>query len=710
MAFTCFDVFDTVLTRTVGSPSSVFLLLGRLLVRRNMIDISAEGFARARISAEYRAYKNHGIAHTTLFHIYNELANSIGLHKDLSSEILQLERELERRLLQGVEANRVLVAAARAKGEAIAFLSDMYLSSEFLRDQLLTHGFWQYGDKLYVSCEIGEDKLTGGLFREFLRRENLFTNDVSFHRGNSANADILPARQTGLRVRPFLQGNLNRYERILEQHTWRTEGLSSFFAGASRLARLNLEGEDDGKNVQRCVSVGVMGPVLTGFLLWVFRKAKENNLKRLYFVSREGEILLRMAQRLLQKLPLQLDLRYFYASRQVLNLAGMRCEDPKLWSWIWDPTDVFSVESLLARVALKPTDVADLLKEAGFSSRNWQSNLSSVEREKLRSLFYHPDVKRLIYHRAVNQELVVTKYLQQEGMLDDDSWAFVDLGWAASMQNALSVVLSNKGKHSPLGFYMGLIEHPEEPFFGKREAYLFDADQRIGFFREAREGWVPLLEAFCAATHGTVIDLKINNDKVEPVLREQNNRPCLEWGLSTIQDAACRFVDCLDLDLELVNPFADMRLPSVELLTAFWSHPTRKEVRVWGSFPWEDGVGKESYVNPLVERLTWKRAWRYWLNGTDIYHHRAAWRSGCVAASSWPLRTMVRFIVPAVERLKDPRQKLLTLCWEKVEHFERRGWSVVGLPFRIVAFLIKIQILRRIVECFRRQTAATRCA
>jgi hypothetical protein len=55
-----FDVFDTVLTRVVGSPRTLFLLLGKRLAGLSIIDCTPETFTRARINAERYALKKSG--------------------------------------------------------------------------------------------------------------------------------------------------------------------------------------------------------------------------------------------------------------------------------------------------------------------------------------------------------------------------------------------------------------------------------------------------------------------------------------------------------------------------------------------------------------------------------------------------------------------------------------------------------------------------
>ena len=709
MPLVSFDVYDTVVTRAVGSPPSVFLLLGRYLTRQGCHLLSAEAFARARMTAEDRAYKTHGVARTTLQHIYDELAYAIGLSSNESQAIMAAECELEARLLRVIDDNRDRVAASRAQGATIAFLSDMYLPAEFFFRELHRHGLWTDTDRLYLSCDIGELKLTGGLFREFLGREGASPREVSFHRGNHGVADVLQAQRAGIHVEPFLEGNLNRYEQILEAHAWRTEGLSSLFAGASRLARLRVSASRDGEKIQRDVAAGVMGPVLTGFLLWVLRRAMALKVERLYFISRDGEILFQLAQRLAKKLSSPVELRYLYLSRQVINLCGMVQDDEALWSWLWDQSDFMSVEAVLARLFLEPAEIGSILQEGGFAEADWRRNLNPREREQLRALFAHKSVKQAIIRSAEERQDIVTRYLRQEGLFDDVSWCLVDLGWSGSMQNALAVVLANQGRPAPRAFYFGLVDRPNETEFGARECYLFDANRKLGFYAEVLDGWVQLLEAFCAGTHGTVIDLLDAKSTITPVLRETHNQAVLDWGLPVVQYTTCQFVDALELSPELVNPFVNVKEPLVEVLRAFWSKPRLEEVRVWGAFPWEDGLGRLVNINPLVKPFTASHVLNAVLQGFVKCHHRAAWRQGCLVLSPTYVRLALRALEPYLKLRSRNQQQILHVCWSKVENCEMRGQVLAGLLFRAIAYFVRPDRWRRTVAYLLRRPVPKAC-
>ena len=62
------------------------------------------------------------------------------------------------------------------------------------------------------------------------------------------------------------------------------------------------------------------------------------------------------------------------------------------------------------------------------------------------------------------------------------------------------------------------------------------------------------------------------------------------------------FLEHLLLDKNLVNPWADMRPATAELLGAFWVNPSRLEAAVWGEFPYEDDQAG-TYRKQIIRNL-----------------------------------------------------------------------------------------------------------
>src|SRR6266404_8380210 len=104
MPLASFDVFDTVLTRSVGTPASMFLLLGRRLSRRGVITCSAEAFARARVNAQKLARLHQSSGEITLIDIYRQLGVALGLDARQQAQLADEEQRLEAELIRSVPA------------------------------------------------------------------------------------------------------------------------------------------------------------------------------------------------------------------------------------------------------------------------------------------------------------------------------------------------------------------------------------------------------------------------------------------------------------------------------------------------------------------------------------------------------------------------------------------------------------------------------
>ncbi len=626
-----FDVFDTVITRAVGTPAAVFLLLGRILKNMSLIGCTPEAFACIRIDAERRATKNAEDGAVSLRQIYAEVQISLGLTEEDSLRLMNLECELEAKVIRAVPGAKDRIQNARNHGLRVLFLSDMYLSSSFIQKQLSHHGLWLDGDTCYVSCEYGKSKRSGKLFRELLRREGV-APDFIVHCGNHPDADVQIAKHIGLHVEPFLDGNPNRYEQILDSHIRATEGLSSAMAGASRLARLTVPVKSPKEEILRDVAAGVIAPLLVGYVLWILRRAQQLCLKRLCFVSRDGQILFGIARRLAKTLNVGCNLRYIYGSRQSWNLPAITRIDQEQLAWIWDLTGFPTVRNVLSRVCIKPEEIQESLNSLGITEKMWSAHLPGKEISAICDLLLKDGrLHELILQKASQKRAVILKYLNQEGLLDTVDWGMVDVGWLGSLQDSLERILTAEGKNLPYGFYFGLRKNPLGNRLDRREAYFFDERLGLGYSEIfPRYGLLKWMEAFCSADHGTVMDFEEKEKEVRPVLKENGNQPLREWGLSAIQKTVYCFAENLLLDSSLINVDADVRNATAEALKAFCLKPSFQEVKAFADFPVEIGLGKDSCMVRLAEGYRWSHIVKSFRAGKAMHDHPAIWCEGAL--------------------------------------------------------------------------------
>ena len=107
--------------------------------------------------------------------------------------------EVEREQLCSVRSIWERINYLHDRGENIYYISDMYLPASFLKDLLVTHGFWKEGDRLYVSSTYGVTKRSGNLYK-LIADENQLTFSRWYHCGDNRHSDYKMPQQWGIRV------------------------------------------------------------------------------------------------------------------------------------------------------------------------------------------------------------------------------------------------------------------------------------------------------------------------------------------------------------------------------------------------------------------------------------------------------------------------------------------------------------------------------
>ncbi len=624
-----FDIFDTVLTRRAGSPQKLFLLLGVRLRGQGKLNCSPQAFAQARVDAECRVGKNSPGREVTLRAIHAELASALQLAESDSDWLMDAEMALEAELLCPVPGIEAILANAR-QTQRIRFVSDMYLPGSFLASQLRRFDLWKDGDVLYVSCDAGCSKEGGRLYRHVARQEGVPANGITHH-GNDAHLDGFEAKRAGLKIEPAQRANLTRYEGMLDSYAAVTDGMSSFFAGAARLARLQVPAESEREEALRDVAADVAGPTLCAYVLWVLNSAVRMKLDRLYFISRDGEILLPLARKIAKWMGYDIELNYLFGSRQAWHLPALNGLDSGL-DWIADRDLFLSVRSMLRRIGLEPQELETELKSIGLDSGQWDCDLKKNEISSIVDQLRRPRVQWIIQERGSSRLETVISYLSQEGVLDNVRWGYVDVGWHGRMQRSLATMVRKGGGNLPAGFYFGLVERQQDA--GPMLAYMADWAQGAGLL-DCLRGPHMLIEVFCAGTTGLLLDYRRREGSdVVPVFKTSANSAVIDWGIEIVQRTVWNFADHLSLEHDLLNARADLRGAIFDLLRTFWSSPTPSWAGAWGSFPSEDdqtGSFSVRFARPLKWADMFMRiAPRY----VTLAAHPFRWQSGSLAQSS----------------------------------------------------------------------------
>jgi predicted HAD superfamily hydrolase len=581
-----FDVFDTALVRTWINPTDLFWELGQQLAQKQLIAVTPDDWKRLRVASEEKARRISSTGEVTLEEIYSCIASSLNWSEQEISEAIASEISLEILSLQPVPEIQIKLQALFDAKERVIFISDMYLDSNTIEIVLKKNHLWVDGCSLYVSSEMKINKASGKLFQHCLDAQKINASQL-IHTGDNQNSDVEVPRKLNIQAHSFTQAHLNRYEKLIAENLDLPLKFRSLIAGASRLTRLQSQEDTPDKKVIWDISASVIAPTLFGFVYWCLTQAQAEGIKRLYFVARDGQILLKVARVICQNWKIDIDCRYLYGSRQAWHFPALQELGEAEFNWIFEPTYFLSVYSVLERVNLKPQQLLDCLTKGGFPENIWNKNLDNDERARLRELFKKNEVIDLILLNASTYREKAIAYFKQEGMGDGVQFSIVDIGWNGRLQRSLSNLLviaglyPSRGTH---GFYFGLRKRLKAFEVDTLLSYFIDPDLPSSERLDLCHGMV--LELFTAADHGSTVRFDEYEGKFVPILRSARNEKALNWGLSVQQNSVVEFASQFTTNISYQECNVDLFLKTSEqLLRAFIRFPGYQESVVFGSYP-----------------------------------------------------------------------------------------------------------------------------
>lgn len=641
MRVKAYDVFDTAVTRCFARPRDIFAETALRSAILRGAGFGPDEWSETRERAETIARRGKRSGEITVAEISSVLAKEVRLSADQLRAVLDLEWQIELESILPVQPMKREIAAVRAAGTPVAFLSDTYMSADQIRCLLIRCGIWKEGDIVLVSSEEDASKHSGALFRKANRAYEIIS-----HTGDNCHADVGMARLHGIEARHFTGAHLNRYELSIADDPCFPKRVRSLIAGAARAARLSRE-EAEGEQAEVLWSTGadLIGPVFFGFVEWILRNAVERGLETIYFVSRDGQLLLAIAHQIIDSWQLPISANYLYGSRQAWHLPATTCVDEHVISWAVDMTRFSSIDDIAQRLDLESSIIQEALARHGVAEISPESNLVPAQRETLRRILRSDmAIQDEIVLRASHARKFALAYLRQEGLLDKKKCALVDVGWQGRLAHSLSRLLAIGGRplsDQPGWYYFALTRRgragdANDPV--KKKAYFYHGDSPRG--RTAIMKCREIYEIFLQATHGSVMGYCEKEGRFEPVLADEKNTPAVQWGLKSQQGGSLAFArKCCETLAWDEAVTGDWTALAEKLLKALICHPTVAEARHFGGFRFADGQVETSRV-ALARAWTVREALIAFLSAEAESRH--IWSQGSEVLSSRTARLLLR--------------------------------------------------------------------
>lgn len=596
-----FDIFDTCFVRACGRPENIFDIVARKIFGSDADDSLIFDFSATRIASEKLVRRISKHEEVTLVEIYSQC--SFKDITDFSAEKLaQIEIDVEKDILVPVYDIKHRIASLRNEGHQIYFISDMYLPSEFIEELLKIHGFWQQGDKLYVSSSCLKTKATGNLYRLIAETNNLKFKNWT-HYGDNEHSDYKVPKKLGIKAKRVIH-NYTYYENsVLKQNYYPGIFVNELLSGISKAVRLSLS-----ENIHSKFASDLIAPVYVPFVLSILQDAKENGIKSICFLARDGQIFYKIALHFSHLYP-EIKLNYIHVSRASLYFPGIdNLNAESLLSIIKydiNDQDIFKVlRKLIAQ------DVCEKIEGVDCNIKN----VSSLK-ESCYSLFENEKINKILNDYHALQRKYVLKYFIQEGLASlGYPTAIVDLRGSRSCQKAINNILSSNGYNEVKGYYFDVLKEqlPGGEYFSwyYESRYLYG---RTGLYLEGNV----LEEYFCLTNEPRTIGYNYVGGKIYPIY--DNSSTTENEQIKLIHDQVVSYFCELYLKCGLYRHVVEIKYLAVRLISDFMITPKREYLKCL-RFVKQRSIPLINLFTPTI-CLTHNYCWQ---NGSLIYTFRTA--------------------------------------------------------------------------------------
>ncbi|HFV5160422.1 TPA: HAD-IA family hydrolase, partial [Escherichia coli] len=553
----------------------------------------------------------------TLDEIYDKIKEFYKLDRETINNMKWAEVEYETKIIKPRPAGKKLWDIAKKTGKPIYIISDMYLPKDAILNILKINGYDGF-EKVYISNEYGVSKKEGGLFDLVINESGVSPNNI-LHIGDNNISDNKEPKARGIKTYRLIR-SIDRlrssevYSKIYPEKIGNNELSRSLLAGLTAQKIFDSEIDPGAKKSHFYgdpVNLGYagIGPFVSAFMLWLGRKAKQDNISHLYFLSREGWLLKQVYDVIHKDDKDVPSTTYLYASRRATRVASLRTLSDVISLSSHPYQGNITVGTLLEdRFGINVTKITqEQWEEAGFIGPEDKLTTDIVERKKLLNLC--TIISDIILTHAKNERKSYLNYVNSTGLSTEKKPAIVDIGWRANMQGALSSLINK-----PLdGYYYATLQGTEIWFDKGLKCNGFMGDLLSANHPSYVVQNRPLIEYLICHTEPSLITIS-DDDGFKPIFRPESSIGHRRILLELVHQGAIQFATDMmnnfrdSIDQIWIDPFLAERT-----LSSFLQTPDFTDAQLFIGHTFEDalaGVKRKYIISPTDKDFSKDSVWR----------------------------------------------------------------------------------------------------
>lgn len=501
-----FGVFETLITRTTATPQGIFSLMQKELIYNDLYkDIPAyvrENFCDLRIGAEKMA-RYHYIRNDIEDILFDEIYEALYTVGELKSchieQLKKLEKKIELENFLPIEENIKRIKTKVKEKNHVVLISDTYLDKNFIKSLMMNIDKIFSDIPIYVSSEYRKCKHSTNLYKLVHEKESACYEEWR-HMGNDEQADIISPRVLGITVEKYKNKIFWDVEKACLR-AYQSDAEHQIIIGASQYIR-NYYAHN---NTAIQVGCSYAGPILYPYVQWILKLCNEKSINRLYFIARDGYVLKRITDIIINRLNIPIKTHYIYGSRKAWRMAAYDGgkENLRKMLAISDPNRINTLYNLADILQISLEELLPFIREFEYMKDDidygslCQIVHRLVEKDEFRTYLVSK-------HTTIRQNVI--SYLKQEIDFSDSSFAFIELRGSGYTTKCLADLMRDIYEAPINIFYYNLVSLG---MTGNSICYNYIID----YFP-----YGIILELLCRAKHGQTNGYKKQNGKMTPLL------------------------------------------------------------------------------------------------------------------------------------------------------------------------------------------------
>ncbi|MGB7393871.1 MAG: HAD hydrolase-like protein [Pricia sp.] len=541
------DLFDTLLHRTVH-PNYTQKLWAKFMVRELGLFTDVDTLFSVRPAVVSHLAQEHGLRgvevdyYDVIAEVYRRL-NNTNLLKDVPYE--HFEKMFQRADFVAETAvqftNETQIANLihfKNKGYHIYLVTDFYLPKELISQMLEFHGIASLFEDVFVSCSLGKCKENGSIYPYILSHTSTDAADAIMM-GDNKKSDVQKAEKHGITA--FHLKHIS--------HKFRNRK-NLFGDDIKHFGKICKKWERKCRKSPHPYSEYVLHFYF--FAERLYLKARQDGIKNLFFLAREGFFLKRLfdAYQEMNRFAddRKISTHYLKMSRHSAVQISLKPLPEEDFSAFKGSLGTISVYDYLDGMAF-PEEIKDViiddLRHLGEVSQDPDSNF--FESETMSRLRQNETFADQYEKHRTTQKRAFEAYLDSFGVdLDAEGLHLVDVGWGGTMQENLYHYL---GRKIPVtGYYLGLKEIYNILPDTKRYGLNFSVYPSRDFSDEVLMANGQLYEQLLSAPHGSTLRYTLEDPESFAVTyhKEQEKQAYENWVRPVQEYMFDRFKDIFE--------------------------------------------------------------------------------------------------------------------------------------------------------------------